>query len=163
MSNPDSRSGPLVITAELRAAYEATHYRVETPDGLVTVKVGKIAPEQLWRDAKGVRPERWAIVSAFNPFSQALPEQQNRERHEELQRRLAANGRICLPASGIDPEEKWPAEKSLAILNLANDELDDLMLAFGQNAVVVAERGRAAYLLFHPHEVSRQSSFRGRS
>jgi len=151
---------PIVISCEMVAAYEATDYRVETPDGVVTVRIGESAPERLWRDFNDVRPERRAIVTAFNPCSRMQTEEENHRRHEDLERRVDAAGYLWLPATGADPQGKWPAEKSLAILNPSNDRLDDPMRCFGQNAAVVAERDKVAFILRHPSELSRQTPFR---
>lgn len=155
-----TKSPPSQPPPETIAAYEATDYRVETSDGVVTVRIGERVPERLWRGINGVRPERWAIVTAFNPFSRLQTDEENQRHHEDLERRVAAAGYLWLHATGADPRGEWPAEKSVAILNPSNEELDDLMRAFGQNAVVVAERDRAACLRFHPLEASRQSPLR---
>jgi hypothetical protein len=149
---------PLEISARLMAAYWATVYDVlgsaET-DGacVVSMSPGEAAPDLLPDLGRGWR--RVAVVTACNPFSNRLADTENAARNRILERAVRLSGRRHLAAVGRDPVDEWPAEASLAVLDATDDELDDWMLQFGQNAVVVAERGGLVELREHPHEVER--------
>jgi hypothetical protein len=150
---------PVVIPAELRAAYEATNYDVETGDGIVTLRVGRPVPARML----GLRPDwtRLAVVTAYNPFSNALSDADNAERHQRLLHAVIAAGHAVLTALGTGESDKWRPEVSLAIFDPSDDELDDWMVEFGQNAIVVAERSGTVALRFHPHEVTRMAQAAG--
>lgn len=99
--------------------------------------------------------QRLAVITAWNPFSAPLSAEANSARQARLVRAVERAGRVHLPALGRDPAGHWAPETSLAVLDPSDEELDDWMLAFGQNAVVVAEADAACELRFHPHERAR--------
>jgi hypothetical protein len=149
---------PLEISAPLMAAYWATVYDVlgsAEADGacVVSMSPGEAAPDSLPGLGSGWR--RVAVVTACNPFSNRIADAENAARNRVLERAVRLSGRRYLAAVGRDPAGEWPAESSLAVLDATDDELDDWMLQFGQNTVVVAERRGLVELREHPHEVER--------
>ncbi len=56
-------------------------------------------------------------------------------------------GYRALPHRGVGDDPAWPAEEGLFILDMPEDEAVALAERYGQNAIVVAERGRAARLV----------------
>lgn len=144
---------PLRIPPELISAYEATLYEIEAPGGKAAIRVGHRVPETL--QALTFPWDKLAIVTAFNPFSAEFPKEENLRRHEVLRGVVEVAGRRMLFGAGRDAAGKWDSETSIAIFDATDDELDDWMLAFGQNAIVVATRGGNAELRLHPHEASR--------
>ena len=144
---------PIRIPPELLAANAATLYEIDTPDGTALLRVGQPVPETL--HALMFPWDRLAIVTAFNPFSVTLSPEENLRRHEVLRETVDTAGRRMLGGAGRDVAGQWPPETSLAIFDATDNELDNWMLAFGQNAIVAAIRGGLAELRLHPHEVSR--------
>ena len=139
---------PIAISDELLAAYRATLYEVETPAGWMTLRVGQVPPPAFWT---AVAPHRRvAVVSAFNPFSVATPAPENERQQARLVEAVDAAGWSWRPALGRDPSGVWPAEQSVAVFDASDEELDAWMLAFGQNAVVVATNARPLELRLHP-------------
>lgn len=150
---------PIVIPAVLRAAYEATNYDVETVDGTETLRVGQPVPERLLALHPGWT--RLAVITAYNPFSRKLWDADNAARHQRLLRTVTAAVHAALPAVGLGDSDDWAPEISLAILDPSDDELDDWMVEFGQNAIVVAERSGTVALRFHPHEATQMAQAAG--
>ncbi len=144
---------PIRIPPELLAAYAATLYEIDTPAGTALIRIGQPVPEAL--HALTFHWDRVAVVTAFNPFSVPLSKEENLRRHEVLRGAVDPAGRRMLCGAGRDASGEWPPETSLAIFDATDDEYDDWMLAFGQNAIVVATRGGNVALRLHPHEVSR--------
>ncbi len=144
---------PIRIPAALLTAYAATLYEIDAPDGTALIRIGQPVPEVL--HALTFHWDRVAVVTAFNPFSVKLSEAKNLRRHEVLRGAVAAAGHRLLGGAGRGASGEWPSETSLAIFDATDDELDDWMLTFGQNAIVVATRDGNAALRLHPHEVSR--------
>ena len=143
---PTDAFGQVIISAELVRAYEATHYQVDTPAGGTVLKVGE--PFSGLDEFPG--QNRLAIVTAHNPFSQPVQGATNSEAQSQLVRAVEAEGLAWLPATGIDPQGKWPPEPSLAVLEPTVSLLDRWMGRFRQNAIVVAERGGMVKLRLHP-------------
>jgi len=137
------------ISPELIAAYEATHYEVEAPGGKEVIRIGHPVPEVI--QALMLPWDKLAVVTAFNPFSIPLSKEENLRRHEVLRGVVEAAGRRMLFGEGRDAAGKWDSETSIAIFDATDDELDDWMLAFGQNAIVVATRGGLPELRLHPY------------
>jgi hypothetical protein len=133
----------------LRSAYVATAYEVHLPAGRVVIRVGQVCAEL--DSLLGSLGERhWAFVSAFNPRSRVLCEQENLARHENLARTVATSGLAAFEGEGRGDNRDWPAERSLLILGMPPDAALRLAVQFDQHAVVVGERGGAARLLWTP-------------
>jgi len=152
MAHHDSNL-PLVVAQALRASYEAADYEVVQPGAPALLRIGAPTPRVALDEARTWR--RLAIVTAWNPFSVPLPVEANVARQRLLQRAVERAGRSQLPALGRDPAGEWAPEPSLAVFDATDDDLDDWMLAFGQNAVVVATVEGTCGLRLHPHERTR--------
>ena len=135
-----------LIPADLVRAYEAAHYWVDFPAGRIVLKIDQ---PFAGIDGFGGR-SRLAIVTACNPFSEVLGDAENAERQAVLIEAVEAEGLRWFHAAGVDPGEAWTPEPSLAILDPSDEQLDNWMEAFGQNAVVVAEASGLAALRLHP-------------
>jgi hypothetical protein len=148
---PTADDGSFTISRGLLCAYEATDYLVETHRGIVTLRVGK----ELDLEASLIAfINCFAVITAFNPFSRAVAEDENQQRQIALAKAVEVAGRSWLPAQGVDPLGRWPAEPSLAVLDPTDHELDYWMELFGQNAVVVAAKGFTTSLRLHPRSIT---------
>lgn len=149
---PDNHSecSAVTISEALLEAYAAAHYRIEVGAEALVLTIGEVL---------GVHPalpvvRRVAIVTACNPFSEQLDPAENAKRQEALVGLVEAVGLTWLPASGVDPRGEWPSEPSLAVCDPTDVQLDHWMELFGQNAVVVAERGGLAALRLRPGHIN---------
>lgn len=150
MNDPHSpEAGVRDLSAALIAAYKATLYEVQSPNGLITLKVGMRLDDS--QALLGTSAERVSVVTAFNPFSRCLTSEDNLIRHRLLIEAVKEANRKYLPAQGRDPTSEWASESSLAILDPTDTELDDWMRTFEQNAVLIAENGSTAKLRLHPN------------
>jgi hypothetical protein len=136
----------LVIPEDMIRAYEAAHYWVDFPAGRIVLNIGQ--PFACVDEFAG--RSRLAIVTACNPFSEVLGATENAERQALLIEAVEAEGLRWFDAAGVDAQESWVPEPSLAILGPSDEQLDVWMGAFRQNAVVVAEAGDLAALRLHP-------------
>ena len=136
----------VVISEDLIAAYEAADYWVDLPSGRAALNVGKPMP------SAPELPEgtRLAIVTACNPFSRPLDASENAARQKALIEVVEAAGLAWFPAAGTDPSGAWEPEPSAGVIGASEEQLDDWMERFGQNAVVVGPGGGQAGLRFHP-------------
>ncbi|HEX6748951.1 MAG TPA: DUF3293 domain-containing protein [Longimicrobium sp.] len=115
--------------SDLLAAYLATVWSVDGPDGALEVRPGRIAPPPL-------RPS--AIVTAYNPASQPRPAEENDRADADLRARIAAAGaepwRTLARGTGDDAgawdEPGWLIRGDVRGLAVA------LGAEFGQNAIV---------------------------
>jgi hypothetical protein len=122
---------------DLLAAYLDTDYRIDGDHGEVTLRIGGCtalpAP---------VRGRVHAVLSACNPRSRLLTPAENAHADAALRDRIETMGVSWRPARGVGRSGDWPPEPSLWLQDIAVDRLDQLALAFEQNACVVVGADR---------------------
>ncbi|WP_374403805.1 DUF3293 domain-containing protein [Niveibacterium sp.] len=123
------------LPGELIAAYRAAYYRVLTaPPLLLQIDRPDTALAALLQKHG---TECAVLLTASNPASELLPEDENAQRHAALLAELAQRGFATLPARNEAPDGSWPAELSVLVLNADAELGTDLATPFGQNAFVV--------------------------
>jgi hypothetical protein len=127
-------------------AYRRTTYLAHTPDGDIRINPGRRSPS-----LDGVLTERrlreWAYLTAYNPASRRLPEEENVRRQRELVAAVRDLGLAFLEGEGIGADAHWPAEPSILILGIESDAARALGRQFGQLAIVVGQAGQPARLV----------------
>lgn len=90
--------------------------------------------QELNKLLKEQNSESWAYITAYNPFSRILSDNENKCRNKKLKSLLSNyklyKGRGC----GIDG--KWPPEESFLILKISRSDALKLGKKFKQNAIV---------------------------
>jgi len=136
------------VNGETLEAYRATRYRVFA-QAAIDMRIGETSAAMA--ALLGLHGVGSAVfVTAFNPFSQRLSDEDNAARQRRLKAHLARLGFATIAGAGIDPTGHWPAEESVLALGADRAAADDLMMEFEQNAVVFVESDGCALLLLHP-------------
>ncbi len=132
--------------AKFAALYKATTFRVEGPEGIVDIRVGEVHPRI---DAlllpHGVT--EWAYITAWNPGSRPMSEDQNALAHDELIKVLRERGFTFYEGDGIPDQAGWAPERSVWIAGISRREAVEIGRRFGQNAIVVGSLGGIAELV----------------
>ncbi|HLJ12219.1 MAG TPA: DUF3293 domain-containing protein [Planctomycetaceae bacterium] len=129
-----------------RDIYEATDYWVDdAPGGPFRICCGEQSPE-LDRALSEAGAHDWVYITACNPLSQALSDQENASRMLDLEARLRAMSCVVFHGRGVGRIGNWPAEPSLLVMGLSVDEGLNLGREFGQAAIVAGRRGEPARL-----------------
>ena len=139
------------IPAATVAAYQATTYRADLPDGrAIALRIGVASPglAALHSDY-GVT--RSVFVTAWNPFGEALPDADNHVAMVRLTAWLDSREIVWLPGAGVGDDGEWPPEPSLLALGLGEAEADALCMDFRQNAVVLCGEDATPRLWLHPN------------
>ncbi|WP_017925828.1 DUF3293 domain-containing protein [Thioalkalivibrio sp. HL-Eb18] len=137
--------------SELARAYSATHYRIELPGQAFVLRIGERDPGL----ETCLQTEGWSqasLLTAWNPRSRIVPEQENRERHARIARELEQAGWSCWPTLHRDPTGYWPDEPGYCVLGMGAADLDPWLVAFDQNAAVLIQPPSAPRLIWHPGE-----------
>jgi len=138
---------PADVTADLAEAYRTTTFRVLAPAGPLDLRTGQSSPDlDALLHREGVHC--WAFLTAWSPGGSALPERENQRRGQALRRRLRETGVPLLPGLGIGTDPQWPAEDSVLAVGLDRLTASRIGAEFGQDAIVVGERGTAPELLW---------------
>ena len=129
---------------QLLAAYRATRWRVDFPQGPEVLQLDALAPAAL-------RPG--GFVTGYNPASVQQDPSQNEAANVSLYQALVAAGAVVSPA--VSGEGEWQ-EPGFAATGLKREALVNLGQQWGQNAIVwVDATGR-------PTLVATRSGFCGR-
>lgn len=122
------------IPASTLKAYRQTEYRVQASPPFV-LKTGQACAAlcSLHQQA-GVASS--AFVTASNPRSRLLPDNENAARQRWLGEAIARGGWRCISGSGKHISGPWPAEASFLVLGIGQEDACRLGRAFDQNAIV---------------------------
>jgi hypothetical protein len=127
-------------------AYRRTTYVAHAPNGDILINPGRRSPA-----LDGLLNERrlreWAYLTAYNPASRKLAEEENVTRQRELIDTVRDRGLAFLEGEGIGAGADWPAEASILILGIEPDDARALGRQFGQLAIVVGRAGQPARLV----------------
>ena len=124
------------IELSLQQVYHETHYMVFGPRPF-TLRIGAVSPELLAEHRAHELPGS-AFVTACNPFSRSLSDEENRARQTTLLADLQRRGLRCIEGHGQHPSNDWPPEPSFLVLGLDRAAACDLGRRWEQNAIVFA-------------------------
>lgn len=122
------------IDSELWKAYEETDFIVHTKPEF-TLNIGQFS-EQLKQLLNSHKVTSAAFVTAYNPFSQQLSEDENSERQTRLVDEIHSRGLSLFQGLGQHPNHQWQGEPSVLILGIALEAAKKLACTYEQNAFV---------------------------
>jgi hypothetical protein len=131
-----------MISNELLQAYLNTNYQVQELD--IKIRIAQI-DENLERMLVELNVQEWAFITAYNPRSVLLSDDENSKRHQELKNDVSSL--TFFEGQGVGEDPAWKPEKSLLILGLSRQSAKEMGLKYGQNAIVIGEKGMSAELL----------------
>jgi hypothetical protein len=136
------------MSPHLDAVYRDTDYWVDdAPDEPFAIRVGESCLElAVLLTAAG--EFEWAFVTACNPGSVPLSDEDNSQRMNRLEQAVRQGGWLFYHGHGAGRDGEWPAEPSLLILGISEREALDLARSFGQNAIVAGRLGEPARLVW---------------
>jgi hypothetical protein len=130
-------------TPDLIGAYEKALYVVFGEPELV-IRIGEPNPnlDELL-EAEGAAAA--AYITAANPRGEAASRWKNEIANAALIKSLAAYR--CFEGEGRDPQGRWAPERSALVVGISRADAEVVGRAFGQNAIVFVEKGRAPELV----------------
>lgn len=133
--------------AELVAAYSRAIYRVDVEPEPIYLRVGDASPVlDRWLAARGAC--RFAFLSAANPGSVPLSDNDNEQRHRRLCERLNKSGLPAVAGESYEAASGGWREASLLVCGVERPAAIALAREFGQAALLVGEAGAAVELVF---------------
>ena len=137
----------MVISRDLLSAYRNTRYGVRTPLGEIALRIDAPSPSPpLDALLRAAGCQIWVFISADNPGSVADPTG-NPARRARLLADVEALGLPGFAGRGIADDALWPAEESLLVLGLSEDDGTALGRKYGQIAVLAGALGGPARLV----------------
>ncbi len=133
---------------DLIEAYKNTKYKVFEVN--LTIEIGK-SNQELDAILAKHNANEWAFITAFNPYSRVLTDNENKIRHIEL-KNLTKNY-VTYEGHGVGEDPTWEPELSLLIIGISMEEASIIGKKFEQNAIVYGELNNSPGLLILNEEL----------
>ena len=112
-------------------AYKNTKYKVFEPSIIIEIGVLNQDVDELLIEHKLVE---WAFITAYNPYSRVLTDDENKVRHDELKE--LTKDYITFEGHGVGEDPALEPELSLFVIGITRDEASKIGKKFEQNAIV---------------------------
>jgi hypothetical protein len=132
---------------ELEDVYRSTNYVVRKSESEIVIRIGELCPalDQLLEENAAAS---CAFLTAWNPYSQQLADEENATRQILLLEELRSRGMTYFHGAGDDPNGEWPSEESVLIIGIELDEAVALAKRFEQNAIAFGLSGEPPQLVW---------------
>ncbi|WP_292918218.1 DUF3293 domain-containing protein [Nitrosomonas sp.] len=134
------------IARDLIDSYCNTIYRVDIGSEPIALRI-----DQFSRLLSNFLSERKhscaAIISAYNPYSQQLSNDENEAAHHSLRELLSHRSYPIVGSVNIDPLECWPVEKSFLVMGVDLETAKFIGYQYCQNAIVWIDGNAVPYLV----------------
>lgn len=129
-SPESSRVAPTLI-----AAYRATHYCVNGVSPPFLLRVDEVNSDlAACHRARAV--DCSAFLTAWNPGSRPMSDEDNELAQARLREALEARGYAHLEGLGVDPTGQWAGEESVLVLGIGREAACELGREFRQHGIV---------------------------
>ncbi len=123
-------------------AYKNTKYKIFEP--ALTIEIGKLNQEIDVLLQKN-NSDEWAFITAYNPFSRVVSDEENKMRHEELKELTSSY--VTFEGHGVGEDPTWAPEISLFIIGISENDASIIGKQFEQNAIVFGQINQEPQLL----------------
>jgi hypothetical protein len=123
-----------LISPKLIAAYKSANYTIIC-DQPVVLNIGQPS-RQLLKLHNQFRCTCSAFITAWNPYSKAVSEDENVAAQARLEAYLAERSFSFVTGKGEDSTGNWPGEPSVLVFGTSQDEAESIGIQFLQNAIV---------------------------
>jgi hypothetical protein len=93
----------------------------------------------------------WAFITAYNPYSRVLTNEENRIRHNELIE--MTENYVTFEGHGVGEDPTWEPELSLFIIGISKVDASKVGKKFEQNAIVYGNINNSPELLILNEEL----------
>lgn len=122
------------LAPDLIGAYEVTNFHVKAEPAF-TLNVGKVS-EELKALLKQNNVSNAAFITAWNPYSKSLSDEENQARNYQLKNELNIRSLKFIDGFGQDPLGQWSGEDSFLVLGIDLEGSKKLGIQFEQNAII---------------------------
>ena len=131
----------------LDLAYRQTHYQVFSEEKTISVRVDN-QNSMLDQLVRQHGHNRWALITAYNPYSQPLTALANQVRNKALAKKLWSIYWPIFRAVGQDDAGQWPSEESFFVIGIGEEDAMALGQKYEQNAILVGEVNHSPQLIW---------------
>jgi hypothetical protein len=123
------------MTDDLFEAYARTNFWVELPSVCHALRVRKLH-EAFDQFLGSTEFAEWAYITAYNPMSRRLSDEENQRRQRDLVATVKSLGLQTLTGLGVPDDPGWQPEPSILILGISRDDAKSLGRDYEQRAIV---------------------------
>lgn len=134
-----------ILDQDLISAYKATNFHVKAEPAF-TLNIGKVSNE-LIALFKQNNISNTSFITAWNPYSNSLSDDENHARNKELKNELNIRSLKFIDGFGQDPLGQWAGEDSFLVLGISLEASKKLGLQFKQNAIVWSDKNAIPQLI----------------
>jgi hypothetical protein len=130
-------------------AYKNTKYIVFEPT--LIIEIGKLNQE-IDDIIINHNSNEWAFITAYNPYSRVLTEEENKVLHNKLKE--LTEKYVTFEGHGVGQDPTWKPELSLFIIGISKGDASKIGKEFEQNAIVYGEVNNPPELLILNEELN---------
>ena len=134
-----------MIAPSLLESYNSANYHVDASSSFI-LKIGVQSHELAGIYEKSYK-ETAAFITAFNPYSQELSSQENKDRNHKLEELIQSLGFDYIHGEGKCGDGDWDGEKSFLIFGISEEQASEIGKEFEQNAIVWCDKDAIPQLL----------------
>lgn len=134
--------------SELEKHYLDTTYSIFIDKNKFDIKIGQAIPLFINQLISQEKEKSAAIITAWNPRSQALSVKENQERNKDLCSSVTEKNYSIYDALGQGKDSTWPAEESFFVVGISKKQVELLAVEHKQNAYVWIENEKPVSLIF---------------
>jgi hypothetical protein len=127
-----------MITPSLLESYKSANYHVDALPSFI-LKIGMRSPE-LESIYKTSHKYTAAFITAFNPYSQELSNQENKDRNHKLEELIQSLHFDYIHGEGKCDDGDWDGEESFLIFGISENQASEIGKEFEQNAIVWCDK-----------------------
>jgi len=134
-----------MINLDLLNSYKLANYHVDASPSFI-LKIGIQSPE-LESIYKTSHKHTAAFITAFNPYSQELSNQENKDRNHKLEELIQSLHFDYIHGEGKCGDGDWDGEESFLIFGISEKQASEIGKKFEQNAIVWCDKDAIPQLL----------------
>ncbi|MSQ81110.1 MAG: DUF3293 domain-containing protein [Candidatus Methylopumilus sp.] len=134
-----------MINLDLLKSYKSADYHVDASPSFI-LKIGMHSRE-LESIYKTSYKYTAAFITAFNPYSQELSNQENKDRNHKLEELLQSLHFDYIHGEGKCGHGDWDGEESFLIFGISKKQASEIGKEFEQNAIVWCDKDAIPQLL----------------
>ena len=134
-----------MINPDLLKSYKLANYHVDAlPSFILKIDIHSPELESIYKTS---HKHTAAFITAFNPYSQELSNQENKDRNHKLEELIQSLDFDYIHGEGKCGDGDWDGEKSFLIFGISEKQASEIGKEFEQNAIVWCDKDAIPQLL----------------
>ena len=134
-----------MIKPDLLKSYKLANYHVDaSPSFILKIDIHSPELESIYKTS---HKHTAAFITAFNPYSQELSNQENKDRNHKLEELIQSLDFDYIHGEGKCGDGDWDGEKSFLIFGISEKQASEIGKEFEQNAIVWCDKDAIPQLL----------------